>query len=173
MSRYSGDELMAIGTDIYNKWFKRFKCYRDDIIMEAVSGILRAEGKYDESKGYAFSTFVYKCAKNSVVAFLMRESRFSEIVADVDLDDVDFMCECDFYVDDCDYAGGINKLKEWADNLKPNMRAVAINMLNGKKCQTIANEYGVSRQRISEISNRVKDKIRDNFRFVEGDVLER
>lgn len=49
--------------------------YKEDFIQEGLIGLLKAVRTYDEEKGFTFSTYAWRCIKNSVISELRRYER--------------------------------------------------------------------------------------------------
>jgi RNA polymerase sigma factor (sigma-70 family) len=47
----------------------------EDLVNEAVLGLMRAAGRYDPGQGVQWSTFAYRCARNAVITALHRQAR--------------------------------------------------------------------------------------------------
>lgn len=61
--------------------------YKEDLIQEGLIGLLKAVRTYDESKGFTFSTYAWRCIKNSVISELRRYERFG-IKNEVSMDEI-------------------------------------------------------------------------------------
>lgn len=175
MSRFSGDELMAMGTDVYNKWFRGFSRWKEDIIMEAVAGLLKAEAKFDDSYGVSFLTFGYKCARNKVNMYLRREKKFNNLVADIE-DEVFEKIKDNSY-DNCDksisYSNNIKLVMSCVGVMKPKYNAIANELIKGNAQNKVAEKYGVSRQRVCNIFNNIKKKVVEKYKCENGEMVER
>jgi RNA polymerase sigma factor (sigma-70 family) len=169
---------MAMGTDVYKKWFSGFERWKEDIIMEAVAGFIGAEDKFDDDRGVSFSTFGYLCAKNRVLKYLRGERKYYGKVSDADLDD-DFVSDiaCDEYDDNRlgeeYYKKQVKKLREVSGIMRPKASAIANDILNCESFSSIAKKYGVSRQRVSQVASYIKKMARERFEFKDGEMVER
>lgn len=69
----------------FNKYFNHYVECRNDLIYSAVLQLLKSKNKFDESKG-SFSTFAVKVCKNAMLAYLKKESVFSNNNENLSLD---------------------------------------------------------------------------------------
>ena len=61
--------------------------YKEDFIQEGLIGLLKAVRSYDELKGCSFSTYAWRCIRNSVISEFRRYERHG-IKNEVSMDDV-------------------------------------------------------------------------------------
>jgi RNA polymerase sporulation-specific sigma factor len=61
--------------------------YKEDYIQEGLIGLLKAVRTYDETKGFSFSTYAWRCIKNSVISELRRFER-NGIRNEVSMDEI-------------------------------------------------------------------------------------
>lgn len=54
----------------------RVKLEIQDLIQEAALSYLEAKQKYDPSKGYKFSTFIYFCMANQLKTYVKKEKEY-------------------------------------------------------------------------------------------------
>lgn len=58
---------------IFERYFKRFERYKEDLIQCGLMGLWKACSKFDKDKGMQFSTFASICIKNEMGMFLRKE----------------------------------------------------------------------------------------------------
>lgn len=61
--------------------------YKEDFVQEGLIGLLKAVRTYDENKGFMFSTYAWRCIKNSIISELRRYNRMG-IDKEISVDDV-------------------------------------------------------------------------------------
>lgn len=69
----------------FNIYFNHYVECRNDLIYSAALQLLKSKNKFDESKG-SFSTFAVKVCKNAMLAYLKKESVFSNNNENLSLD---------------------------------------------------------------------------------------
>jgi len=70
------EEIIKANQGLVISIAKKFKGFGelDDIISEGNLALIRAIPKFDESKGYKFSTFATQCIRNQIITYLELES---------------------------------------------------------------------------------------------------
>lgn len=161
-------EILAIATAVYNEHFSGCWAWREDLIGEGVLGILVCEQKYNPSKG-KFVVYAWRSAWGRMMAFVNTECRHR--VGRVELADLDAVANEPF-------KSGI----EWEDircelgqvrMRKELHNAIVSALLDGQRPSDVSCRLGVSRQFVSEVWKRWKDKVTSEFDFVEGNIVPR
>lgn len=161
-------EVLAIATAVYNEHFSGCREWRDDLIGEGVLGILVCEQKYNPSKG-KFIVYAWRSAWGRMMSWVKGECRHR--VGEVDLEDLDIVASEPFCSgvewDDIRGELGQVRMKKQLHN------AIVSALLDGERPSDIAGRLGVSRQYVSEVWKRWKQKVAENFELVEGNIVPR
>lgn len=165
----SPEEMVAVAKAIYKQHFTGFPRLREDLIAEGVLGIVAGQEKFDASLGVKPSTYFWKCAKNNMVQFVVRELRWKKVVdsAKETLVQGLYPKRDEFGADDVELA------RECVTGLRPKTSAIAEEIFDGKKQKEIAQEYGVTRQRVSGIFQTIKRKVTECYDLVGGKLVEK
>ena len=157
------EENMALVVDVYNKHFTRLCKYKEDLIQSGNLGLWKACLKFDESKGYKFSTFAVRCIKNEMGMFLRKELKHGYYCTDFVIEDekgekvniLDILSdekEVPFMEENCDTNSIIEKLKH---------SEVVKDCLKGYCQSEIAKRQGVTHQKISKIMKDTKKELKE------------
>lgn len=172
----SGEELIALSTAVYNKYYSKEKVLRDDLISEGVLAMLNAQDKFNDVGFNLLSTYFWTCAKNGMAQFIRRENKYREHVIAKDLSTIqEFVQATDDYVNDEEYLEGIEKVKcvglksSWSDRTKDMINEI----FSGETQAVIAKRHGVSRQCVSSAFERVKKKATKVYSFIDGELVEK
>lgn len=70
---------------LYNKYFKGYFRFKDDLLSSGYLGLCKACKRFDESKGFRFTTFASKCVINEMRMFLRKEFKhYNNRIDDID-----------------------------------------------------------------------------------------
>lgn len=148
------DDNVKLVPFVYNKHFKWASAYglTDDLLQEGYIGLWKATILFDETKGYAFSTFAIRCIKNEMMLFLRKtkNERDCEITMTIlsknQKREFDFGVESENEIIDnsnnekiCNKLLSACKHKEFIDEY----------FYKEKKQREIASDYGMQRANVS------------------------
>ena len=157
------EENMPLVVDTYNKHFTKLYKYKEDLIQSGNLGLWKDCLKYNENKGYKFSTFAVKCIKNEMAMFLRKELKHwyycTDYVIENDLgekinilDTLSDETQVQFMEENCNINNAIDKLKH-SEIVKEHLKGY---------CQyEIAKKQGVTHQRISKIIKEAKQELKE------------
>lgn len=158
-------EVLAIATAVYNEHFSGCREWREDLIGEGVLGILVCEQKYEPSKG-KFIVYAWRSAWGRMMAWFKCECRHK--VGKVDIEDLDFVASEAFGEevewDDIRCELGQVRMRKAVHN------AIVASLLDGERPSDVAERLGVSRQYVSEVWRRWRDKVAEKFKYVGGNI---
>jgi RNA polymerase sigma factor (sigma-70 family) len=169
-----GENMIALATAVYNKYFTRFSDLRDDLINEGILGIIKCEPCYNEDRGN-FATFVWICAKRSMIIYLKKEYRHRRMIAK---DEVETVCE---FVPDEKYGVNVpydsdkelDKIRELISGYKGKRKQIAEDLLRCERPKDLVDKYGLTKQRISQIYVDIKKKSNEKYEFKDGYLIEK
>lgn len=170
----SGDDMMAVATAIYNANFKgQGVCERDDLIGEGVYGLIMAGERYDSGKGQ-FLTYAWKCACRKMLSFFNREKKMQCVSLD------EIVCDEVRLVEMIDSGVDVEELI-FRDNAKEQVAKlkgccggkIARDIVGGKRQREIAEDYGLTRQRVSQVFCNFKEDVRKKYDYIDGEICEK
>ena len=170
----NGETMIAMSTAVYNKFFRRYKDMREELINEGVLGIMKGLAYFDESKG-ALGTFVWLCAKQYMVVFLNKEIKHQQGIAKDDVGDLINYIPDESEILDVPYDGKkeIQKLYLIADEFSGKRKDIAYDLIEGKKPKELVEKYGLTKQRISQVYIGLKKRVMEKYDFDDGYLVEK
>ncbi len=81
------DKHIGLAVEFCKNQFQNYSHLSEDIQQQAYIGLWRACRTFDDTKGYEFSTYAYKCMKNEVLVFLRKENKHTSVIVDTNLID--------------------------------------------------------------------------------------
>ena len=138
----------------------------DDLFQVGCIGLIKAVRAFDESKGFAFSTFATPAVRNEILIYLRRErnriktSSLNKIISDENMYEVGDLIASDFSLDDEIVCRDLLKhLNIELGKLNARDRKIVIWYINGYKQPDIAKQIGVSQSQISRIIRGFREKV--------------
>lgn len=158
---------VAIATAVVNAYYKGEREKRADLIHEGVVGVLKAKKSYREGEG-SFLTYAYACALNEMRMYMRGERKWRANVVLRELRDLD--CDSGICLEEQVCAGGeVCRLRK---RLGIEEGSIGWELLEGRSQTEIAEEFGVSRQRVNNEFRRIKEKAAAIFRYFNGELTE-
>lgn len=169
------EEIIKIANSIFNREFSKYRAMREDLVSECVLGIMEASAKYDESRG-AKTTYLWTCGRNRVLQYLRRERKALNNRHEKSVEEMsEYLVEEQESEEPVAFANVMQLIEEMIDNCsgrsKGKTRAIARDFLSGMKCTAIANKYGVSRQMVSKTVINLRNEIKANYDFRDGEFV--
>ena len=169
-----GGEAVAIATAVANRYYGVDNKMREDLIAEGVVGVMKAVASYREGVGCKFTTYAWKCARNEMAMYVRQEMKWRNLV---DERVVDFEgavgCDDDFIGSTTEHERS-DMLKELLSEFKGERgREIAERLLSGERQADVAEEFGVSRQRVWRIFSRIKAVANERFEYKDGELTRR
>lgn len=142
---------------IYNRYYKGFDRWKDDIIQCGFMGLWRAVNAFDPTKNFKFSSYATKCIRVQMMMFIKTELEHYHHNAgeEVSIDGkkvsvYDILSNEDTFENDIDVQLFLQKSKI------PNILKMFV---NGKNLTDIAKEVGCSRQNIQQHICRERNRL--------------
>ena len=169
-----GENMIALATAVYNKYFTRFSDIRDDLINEGVLGIIKCEPFYSGDRGN-FATFVWICAKRSMMIYLKKEYRHRRMIAKDEVETVyEFIPDEKIGMDvPYDPDKELDKIRELTSGYKGKRKQIAEDLLRCERPKDLVDKYGLTKQRISQIYVDIKKKSNEKYEFKDGYLIEK
>lgn len=170
-----GEELIALSTAVFNRYYSREKELRDDLISEGILAMLNNESKFDGCGSKKMTTYMWISARNGMAKFIRKENKQREHIIPHDLSNIEQFV---FYIEDeiekNGYRECLEKVRQVGLDVKGAKRRNIVNdILNGESQSDIGRKYGVKRQRVNEVFRRVKKRATDIYRYVDGGLVEK
>lgn len=126
----------------------------NDLLSEANLGLVIAAATWNKDFGVAFSTYAFHCIRNAIIKFLRREMQYKSVSLDYNLQEIESGRQGEQTVDDLDEIDFINN----------NISDREVNILkmrsDGSTLLEIGAAHGISKQRVQQITKRIKEKAR-------------
>lgn len=155
---------MPLVTNTYKKYFSRLSRYKDDLMQCGYIGLWQACNKFDESKGYNFSTFAVRCIKNEMAQFLRKELKHwyyctDYVITNEEGDKIDIL---EIFGDEKDIKDAEDKF--FIDNALNVKNGHILKMyFNGDTLQQIGDKLGITHQAVSKIIKESRPKVRERI----------
>lgn len=146
------DKHIGLAVEFGKNQFQNYSHLAEDIQQHAYIGLWRACRTFDDTKGYEFSTYAYKCMKNEVLIFLRKESKHNAVIVDADLIDkqtTQRYAECNRF---------IKTQSHLIEIVNPKFKETFRLYTEGYKITEIVKRQGISR---ATVGKRIKACIRE------------
>lgn len=155
---FNADEILKMATAIYNKSFKCFSRFREDLISEGVLGIVTAINKFQREKGVQLSTYAWNTGRGMMMEFLKKEKERNENFTV--LADCEWISDDEQDVKEIIYSGDrMNKIYKIIDGFKEREKFIVYRMMEGYTRAEIARMLNTSSQSIWMSWERLKARI--------------
>lgn len=139
----------------FNKYFTKVKKHEEDLMQCGYLGLWKACQTFDESKGFAFSTYAVKCIRNEMAIWLRSELKYWYYTTDIIVENEDGEMQniVELFADD----GGMQEVEDdcYLDGiLNFTYGDIIKEYVNGRTLSEIAKDMGISRQAVSKIIQR-------------------
>lgn len=157
--------------------YKNSNLYEDFVSLGNI-GLLSAIENFNKDIGYQFSTYAYYCIRNSIFEYMRNNKKHlvSSTSLDEVVDELDGLRLLDIIESDFDIFDGIPDdteiMKVIKKKLSPKEEVVLNLRLSGKTFEDIGNEYNISRQRIGQIFNNIRNKLSYLKPYLKGETNE-
>lgn len=164
--------------------------YKDEYVSEGFEGLIFAANTFDASKGFAFTTYAYRCILNKM--FMYQRHVHAKYSLDTSINDVAFVSnsgdtlsyedmlesEDEFVkIEERETMNEIFKSMEIAyKSFNDNERKIIKYMLEGHRQREISELTGLSQPQVSRYLKRMKSKIKqiyDDKQYMNSDTLTR
>lgn len=168
--RERGGEVVKLVASVYLREFARFRRFeKADAISEGVLAVYENAEMYDEGKG-SFSTFVCMMARYGILEYMRRESR--EKNRWVELGELEDYLGYEYSFSDLNRED-VKKVLEVADGMSEREKGIILEFAKGKNGTQVAKERGCSKQNVSHVFTRFKNKCREKYKIEDGAVVEK
>lgn len=159
--------MIKMCTAIYNERFRGCKVERDELISEGVYAMCKYSSRYDKGYGVSESTYLYNCACKRMLYYYNKQRKYVDLIH-LDEYDYDFVGAEDEKMGN--YNNDLERLKAVSIGGKSGKRIIQMIMGDMQICD-IAKELGVSRQYVSKVFTKWKNKVNEKYDFINGELV--
>lgn len=157
---------------VFNRYYSKYRQFKDDLIQEGLMGLWKACQSFDESKGFMFSTYAVRVIYNQMAMFMRKEAKhfvntsLDRVVASVPDNNITYQDLLEDKPALSEYErDAIQMLVEQAE--KDGWSDIVNMRLKGYKQVEIAEELGMHPSRVSEIMRGLYAKVRKRLELPE------
>lgn len=158
-----------IAYKIANQYLSNYPNEYEDIKQVALLSLWQSVERFDNSKGFAFSTFAYKVIFNNINCYLRKPKQIyaNTISLDTPIDEnltIKDIIKDNFDIFDKLEYEEINQIKNnILNNLSDRDKQIYKKLLDGKTQYEIATEFNLSQAQICRIWQKINNKIKQNY----------
>lgn len=167
------EENIALVYSIVNKRFNYKSITKEDkenYIGEGIVGLVKAINKFDENKGFAFSTFAYKCINGEISMYITKQKcqkRKVDAECKASIDNKVPHCEgleySDWLMDMKDDYSSLGEKEHILDMLEKtkikDIKTIVVKKAEGYKNKEIAKMIGANENTIRKRLDKARDKL--------------